>query len=149
MKACVAALAMMSVTSIGLASERVGELSDVHGNVTVTSDATVVRGKNGTSLAANSRIVTGNGSKATVRLTEGCVIALKANQFLALNPKLTCTQHVAAVSQLASPVQLAQAGGGGIVAGAAGGAGGAVVVGVSVASFVVLDQVVSSDLSGT
>lgn len=148
MRTYILAIALASTASLALAGERVGELSNVQGNVTVTSDGAVLKAKKGTPLTANSRILVSNGGAATVLLTEGCVIALKANQFLALNPKLTCNQHVAAVSQLAMPFQLAQAGGGGLAAGAAGEAGGAVVVGVSVASFVALDQVVSNDLSG-
>lgn len=152
MKKVAVALALASAASFSLAAEKVGELRDVQGSVTVTSAAGVAKGVAGTPLSATSRILVGNGSKATVMLTEGCVIPLKANQFMALDPKLVCSQQVAAVSQLAAPYRLAQAPVGGVIAGggAAGGAGltSLLVVGGIVGGAIVVNEVTTNDLSG-
>jgi hypothetical protein len=152
MKKTAVALAFLGAASLAVAAEQVGELRDVQGNVTVTSASGVVKGVAGTPLTATSRILIGNGGKATVMLTEGCVIPLKANQFLALDPKLVCTQQVAAVSQLAAPYRVAQApvGGGALLGGgAAVGTGTSLlVVGGIVAGAVVVNEAVSNDLSG-
>lgn len=134
-------------------AEQAGVVRSVEGSVTVTSGDSVVKAVAGTPLAQNSRILVSNGAKATVILADGCVIPLKSNQFLALNPKLVCSQLVASVSQLATPYRLAQApvaGAPAVVGGgaAAGGAAGAAVVAATVATFVAVDQVGSNDISG-
>lgn len=152
MKNVAMAFVLAGAASIAFAADKVGELRDVQGSVTVTSSTGVVKGVAGTPLSATSRILVGNGSKATVMLTEGCVIPLKANQFMALDPKLVCSQQVAAVSQLAAPYRLAQApvGGVGAVGGAAAGGGltSLLVVGGIVAGAVVVNEVTTNDLSG-
>lgn len=152
MKKTAVALAFLAASSLSVAADKVGELRDVQGSVTVTSSTGVIKGVAGTPLSATSRILVGNGSKATVMLTEGCVIPLKANQFMALDPKLVCSQQVAAVSQLAAPYRLAQAPVGGVIAGggAAGGAGltGLLVVGGIVGGAVIINEVTTNDLSG-
>ncbi len=102
--------ALVTLAGAAFATEPVGQLRDVQGSVTVTSASGVVKGANGTPLTADSRVMVGNGAKATVMLTEGCVIPLKANQYIALNPKLTCSQQVAAAKQLAAPSRVAQFG---------------------------------------
>lgn len=132
-------------------ADQAGVLRSVEGSVTVTSSTGVTKAVSGTVLAPNSRILVGSGSKATVILSDGCVIPLVSNQFLALNPRLVCSQLVASVGQLAAPYRVAQAGGAGagVVAGTgAGTAGSLLVVGMTAASFVTLDQVTSNDLSG-
>ena len=151
MKKLAALVALIGAVSVASAAEKVGELRDVKGNVTVTSEGSVVKGVNGTPLTANSRIVVSSGAKASVMLNEGCFIPLKSSQFLALNPKLACTQQVAAVTQLAEPYRLAQApvGGAAVGGGAAAGAGtGLLVVGGVVGALVVVNEVESKDLSG-
>lgn len=133
-------------------ADQAGVVQSVQGSVTVTSVSGVVKAVAGTPVAANSRILVGNGAKATVILADGCVIPLKSNQFLALNPKLVCSQLVASVNQLATPYRLAQAPVGGAAAvggGAAVGTGtAALVVGGVVAAAVVVDQANANDLSG-
>lgn len=102
------------------ASDVVGELRDVQGAVTVASNGEVVKAVNGTKLTATSRVLVANGGKASVMLKDGCLVPLKANQQVTLNPSLTCAQQFAAVNQLAAPYRVAQAGvGGGLIGGGA------------------------------
>lgn len=100
------------------ASDVVGELRDVQGAVTVASNGEVVKAVNGTKLTATSRVLVANGGKASIMMKDGCLVPLKANQQVTLNPSLTCAQQFAAVNQLAAPYRVAQAGvGGGLIAG--------------------------------
>ncbi len=102
------------------ASDVVGELRDVQGAVTVASNGEVVKAVNGTKLTATSRVLVANGGKASVMMKDGCLVPLKANQQVTLNPSLTCAQQFAAVNQLAAPYRVAQAGvGGGLIGGGA------------------------------
>lgn len=102
--------ALVTLAFASFAAEQVGKLRDVEGSVTVMSASGVVKGANGTPLTANSRVMVGSGAKATLMLAEGCVIPLKANQYIALNPTLTCSQQFAAAQQLAAPYRVAQFG---------------------------------------
>lgn len=148
MKKIAVALALVSAASFSLAAEVVGELRDVQGSVTVTSPTGVVKGAVGTPLSPVSRIMVGSGSKATLVLNEGCVIALKANQYVALDPKLACSQQVAAVTQLAAPYRVAQAPVGGGFMGLTSTGGNLLIAGGVIATLVVINEVASNDLSG-
>lgn len=148
MKQIAVVLACLAAASVSVAADKVGELRDVQGSVTVTSSTGVVKGVAGTPLSPVSRIMVGSGSKATLVLDEGCVIALKANQYVALDPKLVCSQQVAAVTQLAAPYRVAQAPVGGGFMGLTATGGNLLIAGGVIATLVVINEVASNDLSG-
>lgn len=148
MKAVALGAVLLSMSAATMAAEVVGQLRDVQGSVTVSSASGVVKAVAGTPLAAGSRILLGTGAKATVQLTEGCVIPLKANQYLALNPNLVCTQLVASVTQLAEPRLYAGFGDGKVLGALPPGPGGSLIPAAVIAGMIILNQSVTNDLSG-
>lgn len=86
-----------------------GVISDVAGNVTVSSKQSVKRAVKGTPVVDGASILVSTDGKATVVMGNGCVISLKGSQHLTVNVALQCAEVQASVKQLFPAFKVAQA----------------------------------------
>lgn len=94
----------------------VGTLHDVKGAVTVSSAQAVKPAANGMAVTEGASILVARDAAATLALKNGCVVALKGSEHLAVSSKLSCDELQASVRQLMPTYEVAQAPlGGGIV----------------------------------
>lgn len=133
------------------AAEPIGKLSNVEGLVSISGKSFVANAKSGSPVSAGSSIMVSTGGKATLLLNDGCVVPLRGGQFVALDPKLTCSQLVNSVAQLAAPYRLAQAQAvpGTVTIGTAAAGGGFVIPGAVMGGIIVSGAtIVENSISG-
>lgn len=142
--------AMLAATTLAAQAAdpaAVGKLSNVEGLVSIGGTGFAANATNGAALMNGSTVTVSTRGKATVVLNDGCVVPLRGGQFLAINPKLTCSQLYSSVSQLFTPYRVAQApvGGGGVGGAAAASGSSFVVAGGILAGIVVVGAVAEND----
>ena len=112
------------------ALKEVGLVMRVEGLVTVSQGDTLGNAFKDKVILENARVVTTSSGSITIRLNNGCVIELKANQAVTIDNRRECKAILAAI-QPAGAVGVAGVGGVG-----AAGVGNAVIVGVGVLTLV-------------
>lgn len=115
------------VSGSALAQAVLGSATEVHGLVTVSSGATLSTAAPGTPILDGSRYVTGSGSSATLRLSNGCVINMSPNQAITVAGQKTCDQLVASIETTRATLAVAQTTGVELGVGAGAGAGAGVI----------------------
>jgi hypothetical protein len=155
--AVLAPLFALATTAAFAAAQPIGTLSSASGAVSVGGQGVIAQAKAGVQLLDGATIMTPSGANATVSLTEGCTIVLKANQHLTLNNKLTCGQLQSSIKDLMPSYKVAQApvGGGLVVGGGGAAAGGGLLAGIGTGTLIaggigaalVINEVTKDDAS--
>ena len=120
------------------APKEVGVVTRVEGLVTVSQGDTLGNAFKDKVILENARVVTTSSGSITIRLNNGCVIELKANQAVTIDNRRECKAILAAI-QPAGAVGVAGAGGVG-----AAGIGNAVIVGVGVLTLIGIIRSISN-----
>jgi hypothetical protein len=77
-----------------------GTVADVQGLVTMSFGSEVATVQPQTPLFDGARLVAGSSGSAQVRLQNGCVFSLKANQAVVVDSRRTCDEQIAAILTL-------------------------------------------------
>ena len=85
-------------------SARVGTLENVQGVVSLSSNGVVSSVKGDTDLSDGNVVLNSDTGSSFVHMDNGCSVALKANQFLTINSKDTCSALLASVKTVGAPV---------------------------------------------
>lgn len=110
MKLLFAAL-LAGVTSTAFAlTGSVGELDNIKGLVSVSTEGTVTSATKASILKNGSVVLTSDNGSVVVRLDNNCTITLKPNEVLKINTDAKCAALIASVQNVTVPV--AEAGGG-------------------------------------
>ena len=104
MKFLLAALLVGSSLTAFAQSARVGTLENVQGVVSLSSNGVVSSVKGDTSLSDGNVVLNSDNGSSFVHMDNGCSVALKANQFLTINSKDTCSALLASVKTVGAPV---------------------------------------------
>jgi hypothetical protein len=89
----------------------IGAVAEVHGLVTMSFGANVATVQPDTPVFDGARFVASSSGGAQLKFTDGCVVNLAPNQWIAIDSKLDCPDRIAAVRTL-SDTAVASAGGG-------------------------------------
>lgn len=153
--AALASFFALATTAAFAAAQPIGTLSSAAGAVSIGGQGVIAQAKAGVQLFDGATVMTPSGANATVSLSEGCTIVLRANQHLTLNNKLTCGQLQSSVKDLLPSYKVAQAPiGGGLVVGGGAATGGGLLglgtlgtIGVIGGGLLVVNEVVKNDAS--
>ncbi len=104
MKFLITALLVGSCFTAFAQSARVGTLENVQGVVSLSSNGVVSSVKGNTSLSDGNVVLNSDTGSSFVHMDNGCSVALKANQFLTINSKDTCSALLASVKTVGAPV---------------------------------------------
>lgn len=85
-------------------SARVGTLESVQGVVSLSANGVVSGVKGDTGLSDGNVVLNSDTGSSFVRMDNGCSVALKANQFLTINSKDTCSALLASVKTVGAPM---------------------------------------------
>ena len=107
MKILVATLALSSSFAAFAAPSTVGVLENIKGVVSVSSNGVVNSVVGSTNLVNGSVVINSNNASSVVSLTNGCTVGLKANQVLTVNAAAACSDLLASVKSIATPVVMA------------------------------------------
>lgn len=108
---CVAGTILVSTGAF--AANVLGTASSVQGLVTVSNGANMATVTAGAPVLDGSRYLTGSGSFASLRLSNGCVLNMKPNQSITIDGKKSCDELLALLETSRDSLAALQGTGGG------------------------------------